>query len=113
MSNNNLILNAIYEYLREHGHICHLYFSARIGNPPLICGVPCISVLRKLEFDVDKKMYAYETRDIVGIRMCGDGLLKAFTISSRKPILVVEVSNPNLFDVLDATIVYQYPTREN
>lgn len=109
MNNNNLILNAIHEYLLEKGYVSCLYFSARLGNPPLICAAPCISVLRKHYL---KDVYVFETNDIIGIQMCNGDIIKAFTIdSNRRPVLTVEVSNPNLFDILEAII--DYPTRED
>jgi len=87
MNQNNLILQAIYDYLRGLGRSAAIYWSFRVGDPPVVSGVPCVSL-------------RLASGGVLAIQVSGTQVNIYDSLTTERRTL--DTNYPDLFDILEA-----------
>lgn len=103
INQNNLILLAVWEYLR-HKYEVSIFFSARISDPPMLVGPPSISIAIDIPIGGgDRGLWASGFYRIVALRL-NDGIIHVYRNWGHhtfKPVTSVDINDPQLFDIIE------------
>lgn len=84
MNQRSQILQAIYDYLKERGKVATLYWSYRMGSPPIFTSPPCVAM-------------THDSR-VVNLRLDG---MTVRVMDADGELMSVDVNDPDMLDVVE------------